>query len=797
MSSSVGNTQSPFVDVKSFTAEEEMPPAEQPAFSQNLTSASTPFVSIYELEEEGGLVDPRAEEYVAFLSELYDEEFDESVFELVNEAAALYEEYLTRSFEDEFTRDLGAVRFLEGHSEPLAGELERMLGALAERFGQTQGSALNESELEDFFDQYRPGIELSPSFENFFGKIWKGVKKVAKKAASVAGNLALGPIFSKLKALLRPLLKQVLRRAIGRLPATLQPVAQKLAERLGLLKELEEDVRDFEDISTTGVSPIQHQFNQQVADLLFATSEAQQDLEVSRAVMESQAPLDNPLAELDRARDEFISELGRLKEGEDPTPLLENFIPALLPALKVGLKLAGRKRVVNFLAQFLAKLIIRFVGPQYAPALSRAIVDAGLKLIGLEVTPQDEAQAAGTAVAATVEDTVRRVAALPEYILDNQELLEAFTLEAFEQAAAANLPPVLSEEAYQKRPELREAKFVRGTWVSLPLRGKKRYKKFGRILRARIAPQKAQSVESFGGVSLVDFMEEQLGMSPGSDVEAEVHLYESIPGTLLPELTRLETNTPGLGDNTEAAYGQLHPLTPEAAGMLLGEPGLGRPLNSPNLASRYATQPGQRFYYLSIPGAKPILPADIKRPGRMRRSSGVKVIFNFPTGQIRICMYLGEVRAQRMAIKLRQQAHLGKALTSLRALLERGMVYALRGGGYGRLKIIHETVAPEQALGGALQRIPAAVLDNLRFRLQEWSLKGLADFLKQQPQQFIAATEAPADGVTLRVTLANPPGIELLRQALKGRTPSLTGLKSSGPVPGAVRIDIVAGYSNG
>lgn len=126
MTSSVGNTQSPFVDVKSFTAEEEMPPSEQSAFSQNLTATSSPFVSIYEMEEEEGLVDPRAEEYVAFLSELYDEELDEATFELVNEAAALHEEYLARSFEDESARDLGAVRFLEGHFEPLAGELERM-----------------------------------------------------------------------------------------------------------------------------------------------------------------------------------------------------------------------------------------------------------------------------------------------------------------------------------------------------------------------------------------------------------------------------------------------------------------------------------------------------------------------------------------------------------------------------------------------------------------------------------------------------------------------------------------------
>jgi hypothetical protein len=785
------NTQAPFLDMQSFTAE-EVYPTQQHVIPPNLSSPSSPFVSIYEMEEYGGTVDPRAEEYVAFLSELYDEEFDEAIFELVNEAAALYEERSARSLGEAPTRDPAAERLLEAHFEPLTREIEHMLEALTERFGQADGSTLNESELEAFFDQYRPGVELSPSFENFLRKIGKAFKK----AASFAGKLALGPIFSKLKALIHPLLKGVLEKGISRLSPELQPIAKKLAERLGLLKELEGDTPDSEGMLTADVSQIQHKFNQQVADLLFATSEVQQDLEVSRAVMESQAPMDNPLAELDHARDQFISELNRLKEGEDPTPLLENFIPAVLPVLKLGLKLAGRGRVVGFLAKLLAKLIGKLIGPDNAPALSRAIVDAGLKLINLEVTPQDEARAAGAAVAATVEDTVRRVAVLPEYVLDNQELLEALTLEAFEEAAAADLPQILSEDVYMKRPDLREAKSVRGTWVSLPLRGKKRYKKFCRPVRARITPHKARSVESFGGVTLADFMEEQLGMMPGSDVEAEVHLYESIPGTMLPELTRLERNMPGLGSDTEGAYGQLHPLTPEAAGMLLGEPGLGRSVDSPSSASRYATETGQRFYYLSIPGAKPILRADVRGRGRMRRPSGTKLILNFPAGQIRVCVYLSEVRSQGMAVKLRQQAHIGGVLIPLRAIFERGLLSALRGGGHGRLKIIHETVAPEQALGGALQRIPPVVLDSLRFRLQEWILKGLANFLKGQAQQFVAATEAPADGVTLMVAIDNPPGLDLLRQTLKGRIPSLADLRISGPVP-TVRIDVVAGYSNG
>ncbi len=59
---------------------------------------------------------------------------------------------------------------------------------------------------------------------------------------------------------------------------------------------------------------------------------------------EAQAPADTALSELDQARERFIHELSQLKEDEDPTPCLENFIPAILPALKLGLRLVGRQR---------------------------------------------------------------------------------------------------------------------------------------------------------------------------------------------------------------------------------------------------------------------------------------------------------------------------------------------------------------------------------------------------------------------------------------------------------------------
>ena len=170
-----------------------------------------------------------------------------------------------------------------------------------------------------------------------------------------------------------------------------------------------------------------------------------------------------------------------------------------------------RGRVVNFLAGLLGKLIQKFVGPKYTPPLSRAIVDAGLRILQLETTSEDESKAASSAVAATVEETIQRVAAAPDYILDDQELLEGYTLEAFEQAAAANLPPVLSEEIYRKRPSLAEARKLRGIWLMMPYGRRKRYKKFSRKIPIRLVPYKLTSLETFEGVSLEGFLEEQLG----------------------------------------------------------------------------------------------------------------------------------------------------------------------------------------------------------------------------------------------------------------------------------------------
>jgi hypothetical protein len=411
------------------------------------------------------------------------------------------------------------------------------------------------------------------------------VKKVASKAWQGIKKIGLGPILAKIKALIKPLLDRVLQKAIGKLPEVLQPAAQRLAEKLGFAvpKPAEPAAAPVSDPAAAAVdaptppenvgSPVQaaagsdpatmqKEFDEQIAGALLAEDEVDLAMEVTQ-LRSSALPAPPVFANLDDARDRFIHELETLKPGESPEPYVQNFLPAVLPALRLGMRIIGRPRVINFLAPLLARLIAKLIGPEQAPALSRAIVDAGLRLLSLEMSEQEKSGLAASAVAATVEETVNRVASLPEHILDNQELLEGFALEAFEQAAAANLPAVLSEATYRQRPELLEAG-VNAAWVLMPLRGRKRYKRCTRVFKASITPHMAEEVESFEGVPLSDYLQDQLGLPEGAEVEAEVHLYEALPGTTVADIARSETETPGLGAADEATVSQLHPLTNES-----------------------------------------------------------------------------------------------------------------------------------------------------------------------------------------------------------------------------------------
>lgn len=772
----------PFLEMRSFGREEtEAFLSESPA-----PARGSPFVSVYELEGYTER-DPEREAYEALTQDLYDEEFDEALFELLVEARGLHEEQLVAS-----PQGIDSERVLNQHMQQLMREAEATITALGREFGHRPVSSLTEAELDGFADRYAPTTPLSPEFENFLGKwakkVVKGVKAVAKKAGKFAVQLGLGPILEKIKPLARIMLEKVVQLAKGRLPESLRPAAQQLADRIlgkrapavtnapanttpTLTPTTSSDTpAPPEDVDAAVQAPagkdvteIQQEFDQQLANLLTANDEVEMELEVAHARSDMRREAQPIFAELDQARERFIAELHELEEGEDPAPLIQNFLPAALPVLRLGIRVAGRARVVNFLAGFLGKMIAKLIGPSQAPALSRAIVDAGLKLLSLEVSPQDEARAAASAVAATVEETARRVAALPDYVLDNQELLEGFALEAFEQAAAANLPPVLSEAVYRERPDLSESYRLRNTWVMLPLRTRKRYKKCGRTFKVRITPYMADEIESFES-PLSDYLQDQLGVEEGAEVEAEVHLYETLPGTTLPDIAREESETPTVRgvDTQNAAH--IHPLTPKAAGMLFGEPRMGRA--APRWANRRRVGVGQRFYRLAIPGRRLLTTPGADGRAQPRRLGALRVILDGTKNEIRVCIYLSEVKAQKLAVRLRKQAHVGAIASGLQKYVARRLAPILRGERPTRIRVLQAGVLAGDAVSAALRRLPPEVSTTLGGKITEYLVSAFARFAKEQSQEFTSAAENTADGVTLKFTVLAPAGLGELCKAL-------------------------------
>jgi hypothetical protein len=805
-----GNVVTPFLEMRSFVREE----SEAFAYEAPTPALGSPFVSVYELEGHDEFVDPEREAYSTLVQELYDEEFDEALFELMVEARGLHEEHLVSG-----TQSVEGERLLNQHFNQLIREAEATVTAFEREFGARDISSLGEGELDSFAERYSPMTTLSPEFEDFLGKwakkLAKGVKGLAKKAGKFAMKIGLGPILDKIKALVKPLLDNVLQKAIGKLPESVRPAAQQLAERISGSKAAAPKTGGAADPSAAGASPdasaapadagsavqapagsdvtdIQQEFDQQLATLFMAADEVELELEVARVRSDARREAVPVYSDLDQARERFINELEQLKEGEDPAPHIQNFLPAVLPALRLGVRLVGRGRVVGFLSNFLAKMIGKLVGPETAPALSRAIVDAGLKLLTLEVSSQDEARAAASSVAATVEETVRRISALPDYVLDNQELLEGFALEAFEQAAAANLPPVLSDAVYRERPDLLESQRVKTCWVMLPLRRRKRYKKCGRTFKVRISPYMADEIESFEG-PLADYLQDQLGVEEGEEVEAEVHLYETLPGTTLADIAREESETPGMGPAGAKGAAQLHPLTPKAAGMLLGEPRMGR--NVPPRTNRRNIGVGQRLYHLSIPGKRMLAAPGKDGKPHLRRPGGLRVTLDGPKDEIRICIFLSEVKAQRLAVRLRRQSHAGAVAAGFQKYVGRRLAPILRGERLARIQVIQAGLTPGEALGAALKRLPLEVSGALTARLQEGLVSAFAELVKGQPQRFITATEDTADGITMKFSIARPAGLQQICKALlpAGQTAGVADAIRGGSKPD-VRIEVVPGY---
>jgi hypothetical protein len=700
------------------------------------------------------------------LAELYDTEFDEHLLELSDAAAEAAAE---SPFVQGETGSPSGERYLREWLEPLHQEAEAMLEAIGESFADQDIARLSEFELEELFAPHEPvAAGENPVFENFLGGLWKkakavvsGAVKLAKKGIAAVGSLLpINAILARLKTLVRPLLERVLQMAMSRLPPGLRPAAEQLKKRLFGEAELEDPASELVDSvpTTAEIAEVQREFDVNAASLLLANDEAEQDAVVAEA-FEATAQDEDPINDLNRAREQLVAELEALPPGGDPLPAVQNFVPAVM-----AVSMIGRDRVVRFISQFIAPMIRPYTGP-LAPQLSQAIASTGLSLMSLEA-PVEPRAVASTALAGTVEDTVRRVAEDAGESLDHPELLEAAVASAFDEAAAQHFPPSLLKAKHRsvhvarsgdQRDHRQPHRAGRhhhsaGMWVRLP--GARWYRRHTKTPTARITPATARHVRVFGGTTLEAFLRDHYGIT--GEVVAKAHLYEALPGATLGRIAAHERHTKGLG--RARAYWKLQPLTPEIAGMLFGEPGLGRAVGPEYLARSQKIAVGQRFYYLELHRQRAALSAATVSAGAhpVPKPSVVNVRVDLPAHRLSVALHLSESDAQELAALARKP---GPGIPKLlRQRLHDGLGVALSPAPAGHLRWIG---AP------ATQRVlsDAIAARHLVRRVLGWVGPPLLRAVTQRPQDVISAADRPDDGITLLVHLGGVPPLHEQRVA--------------------------------
>lgn len=726
----------------------------------------TPFLSEYLVGEE--VVSESAGSFRELLSELYDAEFDETLRELVDETDA-HAQLL--GYDETSSDHVRVERALGQWMEPLRMEAEALLESMATALDGREPRLMTEAEVDELLDGFEPReTTVEPAFEDFLKKLWKKAKSVAKGAvklakkgiAAVGKLLPIGLILKKIKALVRPLLQRVLKIALNRLPVALRPAAKQLASRLFGLKEAVEEQLEADDETETPASAdvrtLQEEFDTEVATLLLAPAEPTQEAMLAEFAAETERA-DNPsLADLDRSRETFVARLGELREGEDPTPVVEQFLPAVLPLLRMGIKIIGRPKVVKFLAKLLGRLIAPYVGARLTPPLSQAIVDAGLRLMTLETGEEEtgEPRIAAEAFAGLLEDTLLAVSELDEGELDDEAIVEEVAIEGFHRAAGAHFPASVLA---------RKGAGLPGTWIPMPRRRARRYRKYSRVANVLIRPGAAARIRTRGGRSLATFLQDRVGQV--GPVRARMHLYQAIPGTRLGAIVRAERGVRGLGPTAREAVDELHPLTMEAATALLGEPELGQDVSEAFLEEAGPLAVGQRFYYLEVAGGRPAATAGgtAARP----RLSETTATVDLGRKRITVAIYLAEAQAQAVAARLRRGEPIGASLRTLRPIYAAAVKSLVSRAGQRRVRIVGETEAEpagEEFVAVRGLRPPTGVIAKVLIR---WTRRVIAAALIRQRDEFVAAASAPNDGVTLVVTIDAPPGLAAIAPLLRGR----------------------------
>jgi hypothetical protein len=567
---------------------------------------------------------------------------------------------------------------------------------------------------------------------------------------------------------------------MGQLPPAVRPLAQKLSDRLfnALGETHEGEAEDHEHgeaevvPATIDAARLEAEFDLSAAQLLLVPDEAEVD-HLIESYGEGEASA-HSLAELDDARAQFVGALQRLQSGESPQPAMEQFIPALWPVAKTAITLWGRPKLVSYLGGLLSSLVRPMIGDQAAGMLAPAIADAGLRIFGLETASSDPRAVAAEALAATVEDTIHRLSELPRTVFENETWLEAETREAFEAAAASYFPPSMI------KPELRETAEEHGVWGRMPYRSqRKRYAKYSATPEVTITPRLASSLHTFGGATLRDHLRDRMHVPEGRVIKTKLRLYQALPGTTATDIARAEGMRPG----------DLHPLTRDAAGALLGPNAALATPGTPRsyLASPHKLHVRQRLYSIEPPSGRDHRRHHVRLPR-------TELVINLRSGEIKLWLYLSEPLCQQVSAELAKTRNAAAAFRLIKPLVWRA-AETLRATITERhlsrqLRVISDVPNLDARVPPWLAQVGA----RLATKVEEWATRELIGYLRDNAEEFRRISADRQDGVTLRVTISQIPGIDMLRTAARGQSPvPQQGLSFTGKP--AVVIHAQPGYT--
>ncbi|RPE14216.1 hypothetical protein EGT74_12140 [Chitinophaga lutea] len=782
--------------------ERETPPEKLPAEPESYTES--PFRVVGKLNGRQTGTDRKAESFVSVMNELHDDEFNEQLEDLLNEVKDFQERYISRERymnNEHYTRQL-----TQNYYKPLVREVDEFLDTMSQQGYEADTSAKDIGEIESFLDEYEFNTaDLTEVQEQFLG----GLKKLAKKAVGAVGkikkgivkvgkfaaNLALGPIFNRIKGVMKKFLAGILQKGTNLLPEKYRGIAQTLAGKI-LPPSLQPAVNipaaaqapAEQDSTRDAAENIQDGLNAATAQLLMADNETEWkslEMELDRVLETGD---DNAYEATDNAKDNFVTALNELEDGESPAPAVEEFVTAVTTALKFAVPLVGRERLKGWAVSLVSKLIAPLAGKENSQALSRLLVDKGFAMLNLEAAANTSAN---TAVAEVVENTIRQIPEFPQYVLEDRQLFERYIVNAFEQSAAAYLPDLLPEQAYNAKPELRESNERSVMWKNEEAEEDGGNKVLSEVIDTEINPYIANEIKTFGGIPLAVFLRDRMGIQVNSTIPVRVHLFESSPRHDLYQIAKKARGVRGLGSGARSAWMQLHPFTSIAAGLLMREPGLG--CRKSQCLQKQKSGRGHRYYYLEIDGARPQYFQPLNGRQVLRRHTHLKAQLNFPASHAALTLYLGEHDAQAIAACLRKKNQPEAAQIMLMMAFREGMKHIFSYGKSDYLRIIHPKVLPGNRSGMAIDNVPPVIIRAFGEAVTAWAGKAFIGFLREQAEQFVKAAEDHADGVSLRISFSNPPDMAVLNDAFAG---NFSGVKENlfADQPSETVIHASAGY---